>query len=92
MKVDVWDVVDKGKQREFTHGAKSSGYLSKFQKKTQVRLLGTVSTFHRGVECNNSTPLFLQQPTSVASLDSTFIDVYKGANGVILMFDVSKKW
>ena len=36
--------------------------------------------------------LFLQSAIALASLDSTFIDVYKGANCVIFMFDITSKW
>uniref|UniRef100_A0A5K3ENP8 Rab-like protein 6 n=1 Tax=Mesocestoides corti TaxID=53468 RepID=A0A5K3ENP8_MESCO len=66
VKVDVWDVVDKGRQREVTHGTKASGYMSKFKKRPQ-------------------------STKAVASLDSTFIDVYQGANGVIFMFNITNK-
>ncbi|VDK43750.1 unnamed protein product [Taenia asiatica] len=67
VKVDVWDVVDKGRQREVKHGTTTSGYISKLTKKSQTA-------------------------TAMASLDSTFIDVYKGVNCVILMFDMTSRW
>ncbi|KAL5108221.1 Rab-like protein 6 [Taenia crassiceps] len=67
VKVDVWDVVDKGRQREVKHGAAASGYISKLTKKSQTA-------------------------TAMASLDSTFINVYKGVNCVILMFDMTREW
>eukprot|EP00108_Taenia_solium_P007737 TsM_000673500 transcript=TsM_000673500 gene=TsM_000673500 len=66
VKVDVWDVVDKGRQREVKHGTTTSGYISKLTKKSQTT-------------------------TAMASLDSTFIDVYKGVNCVILMFDMTSR-
>ncbi|VDN96577.1 unnamed protein product [Rodentolepis nana] len=66
VKVDVWDVVDKGRQREVKHGNISNGYISKLTKRNQ-------------------------SATTLASLDSSFIDVYKGTNCVILIFDLTKR-
>nr|CDS25987.1 GTP binding protein Parf [Hymenolepis microstoma] len=66
VKIDVWDVVDKGRQREVKHGNISNGYISKLTKRNQTA-------------------------TAMASLDSSFIDVYKGANCVILIFDLTNK-
>ncbi|KAM7543215.1 hypothetical protein Aperf_G00000003693 [Anoplocephala perfoliata] len=66
VKVDIWDVVDKGRQREVKHGTTAPGYVSKLTKKNQAT-------------------------KAMASLDSTFIDVYKGANCVILIFDITNK-
>ena len=61
MKVEVWDVVDKGKKRKQIEGLKLS---------------------QGSGEMPNLTP----------ALDAEFVDVYKGAHGVILMFDVTKAW
>ncbi|VUZ48047.1 unnamed protein product [Hymenolepis diminuta] len=66
VKVDVWDVVDKGRQREVKHGNTAIGYVSKLTRRNQTT-------------------------TAVASLDSSFIDVYKGANCVILIFDITER-
>nr|BAN21203.1 conserved hypothetical protein [Riptortus pedestris] len=55
VKVEVWDVVDKGKKRIQLEGLKLSE------------------------EC-------------VPALDAEFLDVYKGTNGVILIFDITKNW
>ena len=60
VKVEVWDVVDKGKKRQQLSGLKLAD--------------------------NPKIPL--EQP----ALDAEFVDVFKGAHGVIIMFDVTKAW
>ena len=55
MKVEVWDVVDKGKKRMQLDGLKISEEFA-------------------------------------PALDAEFLDVYKGTNGVILVFDITKNW
>ena len=62
MKVEVWDVVDKGRKRKQTEGLK--------------------------LENSSNLPPDVEPP----ALDAEFLDVYKGANGVILMFDMTKGW
>nr|VZI50146.1 unnamed protein product [Spirometra erinaceieuropaei] len=65
VKVEVWDVVDKGKPRNLTQSSRLPRYARKFIKEAQ--------------------------PPPSACLDSTFIDVYKGASGVLLIFDMTKR-
>ncbi len=63
VKVDVWDVVDKGKKRIKLEGLKLTD--------------AAASTSSPSVE---------------ASLDAEFVDVYKGAHGVVFLYDVTKQW
>jgi len=60
VKVEVWDVVDRGKKRKQLDGLKLA---------------------------DNS-----DMPTFEPALDAEFVDVYKGAQGAIIIFDVTKSW
>ncbi|VDP86285.1 unnamed protein product [Echinostoma caproni] len=60
VKVEVWDVVDKGKPR----------------------------TSAQGLKFRNTDVQNLPEPC----LDASFLDVYKGAHGVILVMDMTKSW
>ncbi|XP_022085387.1 rab-like protein 6 [Acanthaster planci] len=61
VKVEVWDVVDKGKAKKKSEGLK----------------LETSQDMDEGDE---------------PCLDARFLNVYKGANGVVFMVDVTKQW
>lgn len=60
VKVEVWDVVDRGKKKKRFDGLKL-----------------------------DNTQLEIPEETA---LDAEFLDVYKGTNGVIMMFDLTKTW
>ena len=63
VKVEVWDVVDKGKPRKRDRNA---------------------------LKIDNKEPE-VEEPESPC-LDASFLDVYKGTNGVVMMLDISKQW
>ncbi|KAK6641175.1 hypothetical protein RUM44_012884 [Polyplax serrata] len=60
VKVEVWDVVDKGKKKKTFDGLKLDN--------TQLEVAKDVA------------------------LDAEFLDVYKNANGVIMVMDITKSW
>ncbi|CAI8022879.1 Rab-like protein 6 [Geodia barretti] len=71
VKVEVWDVVDKGK----VHKKEAKGGLKIF----------------------NTTPDEEEEEEGEGEggkkvLDATFLNVYKGCNGVVLVFDMTKMW
>ncbi|KAH3794059.1 rab-like protein 6 [Dreissena polymorpha] len=60
VKVEIWDVVDKGRKKKKKEGLK----------------LSTAEDELDDEPC----------------LDANFVDVYKGTNGVVLMYDITKQW
>ncbi|RTG83346.1 uncharacterized protein DC041_0012869 [Schistosoma bovis] len=70
IKVEVWDVVDKGKPR--SSASKGLKFFNKLTKGQPV--------INIGGQAGNIEPC----------LDASFINVYKGAHGVILMMDMTK--
>ncbi|CAH8666768.1 unnamed protein product [Schistosoma curassoni] len=70
IKVEVWDVVDKGKPR--SSASKGLKFFNKLTKGQHV--------INIGGQAGNIEPC----------LDASFINVYKGAHGVILMMDMTK--
>lgn len=77
VKVEVWDVVDRSKKKR---------YLLEQQNKNST---------NGGLKLDNSTVNKAAGGNSngfEASLDAEFIDVYKNANGCILVYDITKQW
>ncbi|TNN15807.1 Rab-like protein isoform 3 [Schistosoma japonicum] len=70
IKVEVWDVVDKGKPRSISKGLKFFSRLIKGQSGSNI----------------NGQAQTKVEPC----LDATFINVYKGAHGVIFIMDMTK--
>ena len=67
VKVEIWDVVDKGRAPQKGRGSK--GMLKMFNSP--------------GVE---------EEGENGQTLDASFLDVYKGAHGVVFTFDITKQW
>ena len=70
VKVEIWDVVDKGKKKIKLAGLKID------EKANSSASNGKVDEADQMAVC----------------LDAEFVDVYKGAHGVVFLFDVTKPW
>lgn len=77
VKVEVWDVVDRSKKKRNLATNSLTG---------DGKAKKAMSGF--------SDPYMLSQNNGVveASLDAEFIDVYKNANGCIMIYDITKAW
>jgi GTPase SAR1 family protein len=76
VKVDVWDVVDKGQKRRVQPKGLKIGNNSEYQVSRWSRI--------------NTLSVFVQYESP--ALDAEFVDVYKHAHGVILVYDMTKAW
>lgn len=70
MKVEVWDVVDKGKKKSLSSSKSYDGLKTEHDK---VKL----------------SPIPLKD---TPILDAELVDVYRCTNGVLLVFDITKRW
>jgi len=70
VKVEVWDVVDKGKRKSLS-SSKSCDVLKTEHDKVKLSPIPLVDT-----------PV----------LDAELVDVYRCTNGVLLVFDITKRW
>ena len=66
VKVEIWDIVDKGRSQ------KKSG-----------RGGSTLKMFNDPAE---------REEGNEKVLDAGFLDVYKGAHGVVFLYDITKQW
>lgn len=72
VKVEIWDVVDKGR----TQKARASKGILKMFNSPKVGEDGDED----------------EEGESGQMLDARFLDVYKGAHGVVFTFDITKMW
>lgn len=79
VKVEVWDVVDRGKSRQQQQHAASLANPSNG---------GSLKLSNPSAGDGPTTP----DPNMRPALDAEFLDVYKGTHGVVLMMDITKLW
>ncbi|KAH7047697.1 hypothetical protein BKA57DRAFT_463145 [Linnemannia elongata] len=80
IKVEVWDVVDKGVQTGDLKGPSSGSAL-----KIDNNIPASPSK-------SNPAPDMDSAPHAAFALDASTIDVYRNTDGVILLYDISKPW
>ena len=66
VKVEIWDVVDKGRSQKKT--GRGGGILKMFNEPEEP------------------------EESDEKVLDAGFLDVYKGAHGVVFLYDITKQW
>ncbi|TNN42510.1 Rab-like protein 6 [Liparis tanakae] len=97
VKVEVWDVVDKGK------GKRRGENLKLENEPQEVIITGLSRVQGRSlVECGEklcvccpchvTNTLYVTLQSDEVALDAEFLDVYKNCNGIIMMFDITKQW
>lgn len=87
--MDVWDVVDQSsKKRIKTDGLKLTNIDA------EVFILYILHVSHKSPhlmnDCKNDCNYCFQ--FEEVACNAQFVDVYKGANGIILVFDITKNW
>lgn len=83
VKVEVWDVVDRGKSRQQQQHAAATAAAANHSNGGSLKL----SNPSAGDAAAAAT-----DPNVRPALDAEFLDVYKGTHGVVLMMDITKLW
>lgn len=87
VKVEVWDVVDKGRRKAIVDGSTPSSNGTK----DKLKMSNTATTAN-GTSNGTSKSSQAEVESSTPVLDAEFVNVYSGTHGVIFMFDMTKSW
>ncbi|KAH3732639.1 ADP ribosylation factor [Pelomyxa schiedti] len=89
VKVEVWDVVDKGKPKKKNAGLKIS--LDQPTEDTEDDIVEEEPTESPSTP-KSGKPEIKTGQFQVGALDARTIDVMRGTDGVVFMFDITKRW
>lgn len=98
IKVEVWDVVDRGLQNGAENDDDNDSNNSVDETKLDNAIRGAVEKkkIKKGLHSSGRGTAAAQQQQgenfTVGTLDATMVDVMRGTSGVIFMFDMTKRW
>ncbi|KAL3093352.1 hypothetical protein niasHS_005866 [Heterodera schachtii] len=81
VKLDIWDVVDKGRRADPSAGAAAPLKLG-FSRKNASQ----------SAKCSVDIPSAVQEVIKNAACDASTVNVYNGCDGVVMLFDVTRDW